>query len=286
MKMLLRAVVVDDEVMARRRIRRLLEEEGGVEVVAECEDGASAVEATRTLAPDVLFLDIQLTDVHGFDVVNEVGGLTPLPAVVFVTAFDQYAVDAFRVNAVDYLLKPVDGEEIAAALQRVRTQIDQRKHADAWHRIRAALTTLLPGDRAPAGSNPVRADAAPTAGAQTAAKPGARGSVDRLVVRKGRRIGFVTVGEIDWIEARGNACRVHAKGEVHVVQAMLGNLEASLDPNVFTRIHRSTIVNWSRVAELRPLAANDYAVLLRDGTRLRLSRFYRERIRETFLAGM
>jgi two-component system LytT family response regulator len=105
-------------------------------------------------------------------------------------------------------------------------------------------------------------------------------------VRKGRRIGFVLVADIDWIEARGNACRVHARGEVHLVQSMLGTLEASLDPDVFTRIHRSTIVNWSRVVELRPLAANDYTVLLRDGTRLRLSRFYRERIRDTFLAGM
>jgi two-component system LytT family response regulator len=247
--MTIRAVIVDDEPLARRRIRSLLVEAEGVEVVAECANGREAIEAIEASPPELLFLDIQMPEVDGFDVLQAIG-VGRVPVVIFVTAYDQFALRAFEANALDYLLKPFDDERFEVALQRARERIRQQQGGDLDRSLRALLQE-------------VRGD---------------RGYLRRLVVPTGPRSVFVRTEEIDWIEAERNYIRLHVGGRAHLMRENLSRIESALDPAVFCRIHRSTIVNVDRIQAVESLFGGEYLVVLHDGTRLTSGRSYRRNL--------
>lgn len=251
----LRVLVVDDEPLARQRIRDLLEEEENVRVIGECADGEEAVEQILTERPDVVFLDVQMPEMTGFDVLAEVGEAS-MPAVVFVTAYDEYALRAFDAHALDYLMKPFHRSRFQKALERVRERVAARSPRPAEpaapvdDRLRALLTELGPRTR----------------------------YLKRLVVRIGGRILFVNAGDVDWIDADGNYARLHVGPRSYLLRETMSHLEAQLDPEQFIRIHRSTIVNLDRIQEIQPLFKGNYVVILRDGTKLNTTRGYRENL--------
>lgn len=269
--MSMRVLIVDDEPIARRRISRLLKLEDDVEVVNEVGSGTDAVAAIREQKPDLVFLDVQMPDLDGFGVVSALGDPESMPAIVFVTAYNEYAVKAFDVNAVDYVLKPFDGERFRSAFQRARTTLEQKNSAEAGRRIKALLEEVLGEQRAQAltaGGVANVATPAPTV-------PRAR-YLDRLMVKHDGRVFFVKVADVDWFEASGNYVRVHVGRVSHLIRETMHGIEAQLDPNLFARIHRAVIVNMDRIRELQPWFAGDYIVILRDGRQLKLSRTYRE----------
>ena len=262
-------LVVDDEPLARRRLSRLLLEEPGIDVVGTCASGREAVDTIRRDRPDLVFLDVQMPELDGFGVLAELG--TELPTVVFVTAYDRYALQAFEVHALDYLLKPYTPARLSAAVQRAVRQLhapasESGRLAELLERLdreRRALAERLNGAGSASGAPSVTAPAAHTG---------------RLLVKEGERMFFVPVERVDWVEAEGNYVRLHCGRDAHLVRATLGGMEEQLDARRFTRIHRSTIVNVDRVKEVRPWFAGDYLVKLQDGTELRLSRRYRDRL--------
>ncbi|MFP3939947.1 MAG: LytR/AlgR family response regulator transcription factor [Thermoanaerobaculia bacterium] len=247
----LRIAVVDDEPPARQRIEDLLARREDVEVVASVGSGREAVRALRRDEPDLVFLDVQMPEVSGLEVVERVGPAA-MPAVVFVTAYDRYAVRAFELCAVDYLLKPYEDERFFAAFERALDRI----RLERVERVSDELLRLLGG-----GAGDRRGEAA-------LPEP----PLERLAVRKHDRIVLLPVEQVDFIEADGSYERVHAGGEVHLVREGMTRLEERLDPRRFARIHRSTIVNLDRVDVVEAGAAGDGAVRLRDGTALRVSR--------------
>ncbi len=275
----LRVLIVDDEAFARQRLNRLLADEPGVEIVGEAEGGAEAVEIARRERPDVLFLDVQMPEVNGFDVVRELGADASAGAatsVVFVTAYDEHALEAFDVRALDYLLKPVDAERLHLAVERARAQHAQ---ADAAERLRRLRRLVDLGMSPRAGTLPdADADASddlvapPSVPAERGAHP------TRLLVKHGGRMFFVRTEEVDWIESYGNYVRLHVGPRTHLLRSTMGALEQALDPAQFARIHRSTIVNLDRVKEIQPWFSGDYVVLLTDGGKLKLSRAYRAQV--------
>ncbi|HEU0079894.1 MAG TPA: LytTR family DNA-binding domain-containing protein, partial [Longimicrobiaceae bacterium] len=243
---------------------RLLREEPDAEVVGSAGTGDEAVDAVRTLSPDLLLLDVQMPGRDGFGVLDALGA-DRMPYVVFVTAYDRYALRAFEVHALDYLLKPFDAGRFHRAFARARAQIRRRETRE--HRRR--LIGLL-GDLA------LRGDAADEPAAAAEAPP----AVERLLVRAEGRILFLRTDEIDWVGAQGNYAELHVGAEAYLIRETMGELEARLDPRRFLRVHRSTIVNLDRVRELRPWFGGDYRVSLLDGTELHLSRLYRSRAAE------
>lgn len=259
--MSLRALIVDDEPLARRGVRLLLDDEDDIEVVGECAGGREAVGAILSERPDLVFLDVQMPDLNGFEVLEAVGAAAPeaLPFVVFVTAYDQYALRAFEVHALDYLLKPYDDERFQAALGRVRQHAQRFRTGDFAQRIRALLQALE-GMRTPTADRP--------------ASP----YLDRLAVKAGGRVQFFKVEEVDWIEAAGDYMCLHIGKKPHYVREKMAALEEKLDPRRFVRIHRSTIVNLDRVRELRGHDSGGYVVVLHDGTELKLSRSYQSQV--------
>jgi two-component system, LytTR family, response regulator len=263
---MIRTLVVDDEPFARQRVRRLLSLETDVEVVGEAASGREAIESIATLHPDLVFLDIQMPQADGFAVARTIAPASP-PIIVFVTAYDEHALRAFDVHALDYLLKPVDPERFQAAMQRVRAQLADADAAGYFARVKALVEKGV-GDW---NAEPV---AAPPATTAAAASP----SLGRFLVREEGKMFFVKIAEIDWIEAWGNYARLHVGTRKHLIRETMGNLERQLDASGFARIHRSTIVNLERVRELQPSMSGEYTVLLLDGTRLKLSRWFRERL--------
>ncbi|HET6204972.1 MAG TPA: response regulator [Planctomycetota bacterium] len=243
----LRVLLVDDEPLARERLGTLLREEPDVEIVGECAGGREAIEAIRRERPDLVFLDVQMPEVDGFGVLEGLGGETA-PAVIFVTAYEEHALRAFEVHALDYLLKPFDRRRFREALERARARVENRGTEGFDGRLRALLECLPP-------------------------RP-----LERFPVKAGGRIVFVRAEEIDFVEANGNYVRLRVGGKGHLLRETMASLEGRLDPARFVRIHRSTIVNLDRVRELEPLFHGDYAVRLRDGTRLTMSRGYRARL--------
>jgi two-component system, LytTR family, response regulator len=260
---MIRVAIVDDEAIARRRLQRLLAAEPDVEIVAECPTGRAAIEAIRSATPDLVLLDVQLPDIDGFGVVAEVGAES-MPPVIFVTAHDAHALRAFEVHATDYLLKPFDTERFQAAFRRARAQIDQHSSAELGRRLRALVEGRvgLTPERAVVASDPARASH----------------YLSRLTVKRDGRVVFVRVGDVDWFEAAGNYVRLHVGKGASLLRETMQGLEASLDPSSFVRIHRTMIVNVDRIQELQPWFAGNYVVILRDGTRLKLSRTYRDRL--------
>jgi two-component system, LytTR family, response regulator len=247
----IRALVVDDEPLARERVATLLKGEPDVEIAAECRDGQEAVDAIVALEPDLVFLDIQMPGVDGFEVIKAIGP-ERMPLVIFVTAYDQHAIHAFEVRALDYLLKPFDRDRFARALARARVQIEGRETGDLGRRLLALVQEIRPG--------PPRSD--------------------RLVIKAGGKLCFLRTGEIDWIEAAGNYAKVHVGGDAHLLRETMQTLEGRLDPDQFIRIHRSRIVNIERIKEMQPWLNGEYVVVLKDGVKLTLSRGYREKLQE------
>jgi two-component system LytT family response regulator len=245
----IRVLVVDDEPVARAGLAALLAQDGDTTVVGECGDGPAAVAAIRSLEPDLVFLDVQMPDMDGFDVLRAIGP-DRMPVVVFVTAFDAYAVRAFDVNAVDYLLKPFDDRRFAEALARAKRAVRQGAVDDMTRR----LVDLLSADASTADDTP------------------ADSFMTRLVVKKSGTRLLVGVEEIDWIEAADYCVKIHTPGRTHVIRESLNHLEQRLDPSRFFRAHRSAIVNLDRVQEIQPTPHGDLTLLLTTGARVRLSR--------------
>jgi len=257
----IRAIIVDDEPTARRGVRLLLERDSAVEIIGEAATGAEAAELIRREKPDLAFLDVQMPGSDGFAALEQISPATA-PAVVFVTAYDEHALRAFEVNAVDYLLKPYDDARFGAALQRAKEEV-RRRQTDT---VNARLTQLLDYLQQNSG----------TAAAAQAKEEKAAG--DRILLKSSGEIFFLKTDEIDWIEAEGDYMKFHVNGRTHLMRETMARLEARLDPKRFIRIHRSTIVNIDRLRKLSPSFAGEYAVILHDGTKLKLSRGYHERI--------
>jgi two-component system LytT family response regulator len=251
----IRTLVVDDEPLARERLTALLAGEPDIEVVGQCRDGEEAITSIVDRGPDLVFLDVQMPQLNGFEVIDAVGS-DRMPLVIFVTAYDQHALRAFEVRALDYLLKPFDRERFSEALQRARKQIERDETGDLGRRLLALVKDL-------------RKD-----------QPRA----DRLVVKSGGRLFFLRADEIDWIEAAGNYVRLHVGQTAHLLRETMNAIEARLDPEKFFRIHRCRIVNMERIQELQPWLNGEYSVLLRTGTRLTLSRGYREKLQDRLKA--
>jgi two-component system LytT family response regulator len=269
----IRALIVDDEPLARRGIRARLERAGGYTVVGECTSGREAIDAIREHAPAVVFLDVQMPGVDGFGVIDAIGA-DQMPVVIFVTAFDDHALKAFEAHAFDYLLKPIDDDRFASTIERVRNRVVEREESEVARRLAALMHEIRP--------------ALETAGEQGTARPAATADpsgvapASRIIVRDRDRVLLVDPADIDWIGADGDYVRVHTGGKSHLIRDTMAAMEQRLDSATFVRIHRSTIVNTSRIRELRPYSSREFAVILRDGTRLRLSRRYRARVRGHF----
>lgn len=260
----IRTLIVDDEPAARRGLRLLLERDPEVEIVGEAESGSEAVARIRADRPDLVFLDVQMPEMNGFQVVAATQVLPP-PAVVFVTAYDRHALQAFEVNAVDYLLKPYEDARLVAALDRAKGELRHRQDQVLGNQLSGLLTYLQ------RTGTPRPATGAPEEEAVTS---------ERILLKSGGEFLFLKAEEIDWIEAEGDYMKFHAGGRAHLLRETMARLEERLDGRRFIRIHRSTIVNIDRVRKLSPTFAGEYAVVLQDGTKLRLSRGYHERMQE------
>jgi two-component system LytT family response regulator len=244
----IRTLIADDEPLARRGVRLLLEKDKGIDIVGEATGGIEAADLILRLRPDLVFLDVQMVGCDGFETLMRVGR-DAAPVVIFVTAYDEYALRAFEFNAVDYLLKPYDDARFASALDRAR-ELVIRKRKDGVDTRLTRLIDHLEGE-----------------------------GRDRILLKSSGEIIFLKTGEIDWIEAEGDYVKFHVTGRTHLMRGTMAALEERLDPNRFIRIHRSTIVNVDRLRKLSPSFEGEYAVVLQDGTKLRLSRGYQDRIR-------
>lgn len=247
--MKIRTIIVDDEAPARSRLRQLLKGEDDFELLEECANGKQAIPAIQKERPDLVFLDVQMPRLGGFEIVQ---ALPPesRPLVVFVTAYDRYALQAFDVHAIDYLLKPFDRARFQKCLSHVREQFRRGDAGRVDSRLASFLAEMKPGSR----------------------------KLDRFAFKSDGRVIFARLEEIDWVEADGNYVHLHVSGTSHLLRETLGSLETQLPAEMFLRISRSTIVNLDRIKELQSLFYGDYAVILRDGTKLTLSRNYRERL--------
>ena len=263
--MTIRAIIVDDEPLARRGLELRLGEAADVEIVRQCANGREALAAITELQPDLMFLDIQMPGMSGFDVVKQVPQES-LPMIVFVTAFDRFAIDAFEAHALDYLLKPVDDARLARALERVRAQWQQRQALAQREQLMAMLGDLN-------GQGQIE----PESLASQASRP-ARRYATMLPIRVGRETIRLDVSTIDWIDAAGDYMCLHAAGQTHVLRATMRELEEMLDPQVFQRVHRSTIVNLARVRSLRPHLNGECFLKLQSGQEVKLSRSFRDKV--------
>jgi two-component system LytT family response regulator len=263
--MSIRAIIVDDEPLARRGLELRLQDAQDVEIVRQCANGREALAAITELQPDLMFLDIQMPGLSGFDVLAQVPQES-LPMIVFVTAFDRFAIDAFEAHALDYLLKPVDDARLARALQRVRAQWQQRQALAQREQLMAMLGDLN-------GQGQIE----PESLASLSVQP-ARRYATMLPIRVGRETLRLDVATIDWIDAAGDYMCVHAAGQTHVLRATMRELEQMLDPQVFQRVHRSTIVNLARVRSLRPHLNGECFLKLQSGQEVKLSRSFRDKV--------
>lgn len=251
----MRVLIVDDERIARNRLRALLEPEPGVEIAGECSNGRDAMDALEREDIDVVFIDIQMP---GADGINIVRSLPPerAPLVVFVTAYDKYALEAFELRAFDYLLKPFDAERFQRTLSNLRAELSRGvKGEDPLRKLSTLIETI--GESRP--------------------------KLERIAVRNKGHVTFLRAETVDWIEAADNYVCLHCGPTTHIMRETMSALESRLDPNRFVRIHRSTIVNADRIRELQPWFRGDYRVILQDGTALTLSRSYRQAVEERLL---
>jgi two-component system, LytTR family, response regulator len=267
-----RTIIVDDEALSRRGLEIRLLDAKDFEIVAQCTNGREAIAAIRTHDPDVVFLDIQMPAMSGFEVIAELPHES-LPMIVFVTAYDQYAIKAFEARAVDYLLKPVDDQRFAAALEHVREHAQHRAAADQRDQLVGLIAEI-------SGSGELVLEELLTKG-RDALNPR---HPEVLPIRQGRETIRVPSGSIEWIDAAGDYMCIHASGKTHILRGTMKELEDMLDPKLFQRVHRSTIVNLRRVKSLRAHMNGEYFLLLEGGHELKLSRTYRDKV-EYFLKG-
>jgi two-component system LytT family response regulator len=244
----IRVLLSDDETLARERLRSLLEEEPDLEIVAECGDGKSAIATIERERPDLVFLDIQMPEVDGFGVVQELRDTMPL--TIFVTAYDRYAMKAFEVHALDYLLKPVGKERLTGTVERARRQLQRPPDGTFQRRVLELLGDMEARQQAP----------------------------ERIIIKSDGEIVCLKPNEIDWAESAGNYVCLHVGGATHILRETITALESRLGPRQFMRVHRSTLVNVDRIKTLKPSLYGDYSILLRDGTKLTLSRGFRENV--------
>lgn len=247
----IRVLLVDDEPLARDMLREMLQGDADVEIVGESCNGREALETIRSQEPDLIFLDVQMPEVGGFEVLASLGK-DKAPYVIFVTAYDQYAVRAFEVQALDYLLKPFDQERFDSSWERAKAQLKRDRNGGMDQRIIALLEELKAGNK----------------------------YLERLVIKAAGRIYFLETSEIDWIEAEGNYVSVHSNKKSHLLRETITSLESQLDPKKFVRIHRSSIVRLDFIQEMQPWFHGEYRVILQDGTQLTLSRNHREKLQE------
>jgi two-component system, LytTR family, response regulator len=250
---LVRTIIADDERLARRKLRILLDLEPEIQVVAECHDGGQTLSAIRTCRPDLLLLDIQMPDLNGFQVLNEIPP-AEMPVVIFTSAYDQYAIRAFEAHALDYLLKPFDRGRLHQAIERARFELRKSQDREITHRIMDLLAQ-------------VRSEKQPV--------PVFDG---RLVIRTKGRIVFLNLEEIDWVEAAANYVRLNVGKESYLFRETISRTSERLNPNHFIRIHRSMIVNVRKIKELIPVNSGEYIVVLKSGKELSCSRGYRANI--------
>ena len=249
MKEQIGVLVVDDEPLARQGIRRLLEADADVEILGECADGSEAIEAIREKKPDIVCLDVQMPECDGFQVLEAIDS-DSMPVVIFITAYDQHAVRAFEVHALDYLLKPFEDERFCEALQRAKAQIEQEQTGETVQKIARMLSAVRGGEE----------------------------RHDRIMVKSAGHITFLRVEEIDWVEAQGDYVSLHCQGKKHLIREKISDMESQLPTGSFARIHRSSLVNVARIKEMQPLFHGDYTVVLIDGTRLTMSRSFRDKV--------
>jgi len=247
----IKALIADDEPLARKFIRRMLKDDREVEIVGECGNGRDAVAMIKTQSPDVVFLDVQMPEMNGFAVIEAVG-FEQLPEIVFTTAYEHYAIRAFELHALDYLLKPFDQTRFRDAMKHAKERLNQRQHEDERLQIGALLESL---------KNQTQ-------------------YLDRLIIKADGRITFLSTREIDWIEADDKYVHLHTGKTARMVRQTLSGMEAQLDTKKFLRIHPSTIVNVERIKELQPLFSGEHSIVLQDGTRLTLSRNYKNSLFE------
>lgn len=244
----LKVLIVDDEPLARRGMRKLIGKERDLRIVGECSDGIQAVEDIQKLRPDIVFLDIQMPGLDGFGVIEAIG-VREMPVTVFVTAYDAHAMRAFDVHAVDYLLKPVTAERLAVSVDRARAFVGQPNRSELEKNVSALLKMVKPP-----------------------------GKLNRIIIKSVGKVTVVPVEEIDWITAEGDYVRLHTSRKIHLHRERISKLEGELDPSDFIRIHRSTIVRLRCIRELRPLVNGDHVVILENGTQLALSRTLRDQV--------
>jgi two-component system LytT family response regulator len=244
-----KTIVVDDEPLARERLLKLLREENEVEVIGEAANGREAVELIRKTKPALAFLDVQMPELDGFGVLAELSA-DERPAVVFVTAYDKFALKAFDVHAIDYLLKPFDKERFQLALRRALDQLSRKQPDDVQAQLSALLNELRPAQQS-----------------------------DRIAIKGDGRFVFVKTSDIDWVEAADNYVSLHVGKDSHLLRETMSSIETRL-PKQFLRISRSVIVNTERIKELQPLFHGEYTVILRDGTKLTLSRSHRDKLQQ------
>lgn len=262
----LKTILVDDEDLARRGLKLRLQDNPNIELIAECSNGREAIDAVAEHSPDLMFLDIQMPELDGFDVVRELQG-DGMPMVIFVTAFDQYALDAFKVHAIDYVLKPVDTERLEEAVARAVDQHDQHAEVDQKEKL-MELVVGMTGKTKEAIAEMVRSNET-----EAGAFP------ERISIKDGSNINVVPVGDIDWVDAAGDYMCIHVKGETHVMRITMKELEAMLNPSIFQRVHRSTIVNMNRVQKVSSHLNGEYQLSLDCGANLKMSRGYKDKIK-------
>lgn len=238
-----RTIIADDESLARKKLRLLLSAEPSVQIVAECQDGRQAIDAVLAHKPDLLLLDIQMPNGDGFEVLEKISS-DRFPLVIFTTAHDQYAIRAFEAHALDYLLKPFNQERLHRAIERVKVELLKSHEQSVRARILDLLATTKPDSK----------------------------QLRRLVIRTSGRVVFLDLNEIDWIEAAANYVKLHSGKESYLLREGIGHLATKLDPDRFVRIHRSSIVNVSRIRELQPCDSGEYIAVLRNGKELSCSR--------------
>lgn len=262
MSSVIQVLIVDDEPLARDTLRLLLDPQDDISVVGEASNGREAVDLIQSESPDLVFLDIQMPVMGGFDVIEEVGA-DNMPYVVFATAYDEYALRAFRTNALDYLLKPFDDDLFEEALDRARGRLRQDREDDLSQRLEALV----------AGAASKRKDAG---------DPDGTAQSNRILVRDRDRIRFVAIDDIHWIEAAGDYVVLHTEEKKHLIRATMSGMTKRLPRTRFARIHRSSIVNMDFVREVRPYFHGDYMVYLNSGKELRLSRRYWPQVESQF----
>jgi two-component system LytT family response regulator len=244
-------LIVDDEPLARKGVRAHLDSERDIQIVGECSNGLEAVSAIRKKHPDLVFLDVQMPELDGFGVIEEVGA-AEMPTVIFVTAYESHAIRAFEVEALDYVLKPFESERFHMAVSRARAEIEKKRSGETNLQLVGFIKELRQR----------------------------RQYLERLAIKSAGRISFVSVGEIDWIEAADNYVSLHAGRESHLLRETMSSLENKLDPARFARIHRSVIVNLDRIKQLNPMFRGEYELIMLDGTRLSSGSVYRDRVRQ------